>query len=326
MNNEFTNYMTNNGFLTGYGWNSKGVVYIENERDCRFWESIFNITHPGAYEFKASFRHDCSRGKDALKELIPGLNKQCLLALDGDFDYICEEYREISRYFKSGYLIHTFSYSRESVIFSKSQLIRLNDSIRLAESNNLDIISIIEYISKTQYKSLVGYLYLINKKPSLAQNIDLHKALKSCQFRNIFNYDFSCNEKELASLKRSTESLEEEIYAKIDAAGHDFSEFVEESRKKGLNEVTAYRYISGHILHDNVILPLYTRIKFLMQRKDILKINALEGDDEQKNQMRQGVINYYKQSCQLKTLINNLSICANDEVYSMILDKVNQIH
>ena len=41
MDNQFTNYLTDERYVTSYGFNQKGIVYIENEMDYRFWEEIF---------------------------------------------------------------------------------------------------------------------------------------------------------------------------------------------------------------------------------------------------------------------------------------------
>ncbi|MXD28381.1 hypothetical protein FQZ90_27425, partial [Escherichia coli] len=80
----FTSYFTNPKYVTNYTFNGKGLIYIENERNYVLWESIFNAHFDGMYEIKASIKNDGRRGKDALLELIPTLNKNSLLDIDGD--------------------------------------------------------------------------------------------------------------------------------------------------------------------------------------------------------------------------------------------------
>lgn len=45
MDNQFTNYLTDERYVTSYGFNQKGIVYIENEMDYRFGRrSLTNST------------------------------------------------------------------------------------------------------------------------------------------------------------------------------------------------------------------------------------------------------------------------------------------
>ena len=326
MDNQFTNYLTDERYVTSYGFNQKGIVYIENEMDYRFWEEIFNEFHPNKYDFKASFKHDGTRGKDALMELIPSLNKSCILAIDGDFDYICPNHREFGKHFSNPYVIHTHSYSRESVIYSKSQLISLKSKLRRDEQNQIDVISFIEKISHLQYSTLVGYLFLLNTQRQLSNNIDPHKALKSCEFRKLINYDFTLNEDALLCLEQETLKLENEIYQHIDKQSKKFIDFVEELSEKGLNSKTSYRFISGHVLEGNIILPFFTRMKFLMEKSSVRNVSSSEESKKNKANSISSIINYYKTKCGIKTLINNLSICKEDEICSMIRKKVSQIN
>ena len=38
----FEDYLTNSSYAKAYGFNGKGIIYIENERDLSFWEKIIS--------------------------------------------------------------------------------------------------------------------------------------------------------------------------------------------------------------------------------------------------------------------------------------------
>ncbi|KHT37970.1 DUF4435 domain-containing protein [Pectobacterium brasiliense] len=326
MSRQFTDYLTNANYVRGYNFNQKGIVYIENERDYVFWESLFNECHPGKYEFKSSFKNDGTRGKDILKKIYLNLNEFCLAAVDGDFDYICSSFREISRMLTSQYVVHTYCYSRESAIFSQSKINELVSKVRLTDKCSFDVFYLIKNISNLQYDLLIGYLFLLEQDIDLAKEFNPHRPLKKCEFRKIINKNFTVNEKVLQNLASDTHALKEDVYKKIDTSSSAFQEFKANATAKGFRPETTYRYISGHVLNDNIILPLFTRLKYLMELKSIANISSENTKPEDKKNMIAGVRKHYRESCRLKTIINGLTLCENDEIYIKIKEKISSIH
>ncbi|WMQ89916.1 hypothetical protein RCR42_27015 (plasmid) [Enterobacter hormaechei] len=326
MDNNFTSYFTNPKYVTNYNFNGKGMIYIENERDYVFWESIFNAHFDGMYEIKSSIKNDGRRGKDALLELIPTLNKNCLLAIDGDFDYISECDYRFGKFMSNAYVLHTHSYSRESAVFSKSKIDEVVSKLRLTLPCTFDVNKPIQIISKIYFKALVGFLYLMRKNRDLAINIDIHKPIKKCEFRKYINNDFTSNDKIIQEMTSLLEPIENEIYSYIDERSIEFSSFVEQANRKGLKEDSAYRFISGHVLNDNILLPMLARIKFLMERQSFRSIASEDTSKENKSNMISAIKNHYRDNCKVKTIITHLNLCANDEISKMINSKVSAIH
>lgn len=326
MDKNFTSYFTNPKYVKNYKFNGKGLIYIENERDYVFWESIFNTHFDGMYEIKASIKNDGRRGKDALLELMPTLNKSCLIAIDGDFDYISECNYRFGRFMSNAYVLHTHSYSRESAIFSKTKIDEVVGRLRLTSPCAYDIKEPIQIISKEYFKPLIGFLYLMRKNRELAISIDIHKPIKKCEFRKYINNDFTSNDKVIEEMRSLLEPIKNEIYSYIDEDSLEFSSFIEEANHKGLTEESAYRFISGHVLNDNILLPILTRIKFLMERQSFRSVASENTNKENKSNMMAAIKNHYRENCRLKTIITSLHLCANDEIGKMINLKVSSIH
>ncbi|EKY3879198.1 DUF4435 domain-containing protein [Enterobacter hormaechei] len=326
MSDQFTDYLTNPDYIVSYGYNQKGIVYIENERDYIFWESIFEELHPGKYDLKATFSNDATRGKDILRNIANGLNKYCLAAVDGDFDYICGSFREISNLLQNDYVLHTHCYSRESAILSEDKFDELASKIRLTKKCVLPVREMLRNISETQFEMLVGYLFLLEKNIDLVREFNPHRPLKTIQFRRLINNGFEIDEGVINNLIKNTNALKSLIYEKLDTASAEFRDFIAACEAKGLRPDTAYRFISGHVLSDNIILPIFTRIKFLMQKQSIDEILASGVDGEVKINLISSVRNHYRDNCRLKTIINGLSPCANDEIILRIKSKVSNVH
>lgn len=271
MIDQFTNYLTNPDYIVSYGYNQKGIVYIENERDYIFWESIFEELHPGKYDLKATFSNDTTRGKDILRNILNGLNKYCLAAVDGDFDYICGSFREISNLLQNDYILHTHCYSRESAILSEEKFDELASKVRLTKKCALPVKELLLNISETQYEMLVGYLYLLEKNVDLVREFNPHRPLKNIQFRRIIKNGFEIDDDVINNLVNDTNALKSSIYEKFDTASTEFGDFIAASKAKGLRPETAYRFISGHVLSDNIILPIFTRINSLCRNKQLMK-------------------------------------------------------
>ena len=166
----------------------------------------------------------------------------------------------------------------------------------------------------------------MKKNRDLAINIDIHKPIKKCEFRKYINNDFTSNDKIIQEMTSLLEPIENEIYSYIDERSIEFSSFVEQANRKGLKEDSAYRFISGHVLNDNILLPMLARIKFLMERQSLRSIASEDTSRENKTNMISAIKNHYRDNCKVKTIITHLNLCANDEISKMIHSKVSAIH
>lgn len=63
-----------------------------------------------------------------------------------------------------------------------------------------------------------------------------------------------------------------------------------------------------------------------MQKQTIDEILASGVDGEAKINLVSSVRNHYRNNCQLKTIINGLSPCVNDEIILRIKSKVSNVH
>ncbi|UXJ04240.1 DUF4435 domain-containing protein [Morganella morganii] len=138
---------------------SRGILYVENPSDRLFWENVIAHVCPEQYSVK-SFSLDNAPGKRSLEKEYSKLHRFYIVGVDGDFDYLCPSRHEFANSLNSNpYVIHTFTYSRENVIFNMPSVIDISN--RLAFRHHLinDCVSALTEYSKIIFPALSFFLF-----------------------------------------------------------------------------------------------------------------------------------------------------------------------
>lgn len=328
---DFEHYLTDSSYARAYGFNGKGLIYVENERDCAFWEEIIEATNPEQYEIKRSITDDeKSRGKRRLERLYGQLNESVLVAIDADFDYLCPNKSDSSSYVSGNYILHTFSYSRESVMCNEETINDTIKKIRFYEKANFSINDVLIKYSSLCYKTLPPFLFLLNNRNDLANEQSFHDDLTINQsketplFKNNFEFNFGIFEAIDVKTSLRLERYMAEITSKNMLA--DYVLFKDEILKLGLNEGSAYRFISGHLLYENLILPILKKIKSNLLTIEVENVKFLhEGDSQAIKENVAGLRNHFTEKCSYITMMENCEKTKKDPIYLSILDKALKI-
>lgn len=329
---DFEHYFTDPSYAQAYGFNSKGLIYVENERDCAFWEEVLEATNPNQYDIKRSIaENNMARGKRSLEKLYSSLNPRVIVAIDADFDYLCPQNTEYSKYVSGNYILHTFSYSRESVMCNINAINDTIKKIRLYEKSNFDIENVMRNYSIICYKALPKFLFLFNLRNDNVNESSFHDDLTICPSKELplflddfnFNYDIFrvLDEKVEARLTRYDEVIES------DNLHEDYSFFLEHLSKLGFNEENAYRYISGHLVYENLILPIFKNLKSSLLKIEIEKIKeTYRGNSKAIKDNIAGVHAHFSEKCSYVTLLENCEKIKADNIYMKILEKAKNIN
>lgn len=314
---DFSNYLTNSNYVKAYGFNNKGIVYIENERDLSFWEKMINEIHPERYEFKRAVIEGSSiRGKRALEKLYENLNEDVLVAIDSDFDYLSPNRNKYSKHVNENkFLLHTFSFSRESVLCNPKTLNHVLSCIKYFIPSDYKFDAFIIKLSKICYNYLLPFCYLMEKNIFVIDEADFHKPLSS--IKNEFHLQ-DWPEAE-SKIKELTQKLMEKITNQI-----EYKEFVNFLHSLGVNEETAYRYISGHVLKDDIIDTIIHDITIDLKNSEIEVIKK-ECTGKMIHDRIKALRNHFESSCSFNTLLENSNTIEDDEVYIKIITKIKSI-
>lgn len=327
----FSDYVMNENYTKAYGFDGKGLVYIENERDSCFWESIFDSVFPGKYTVKSSIHpSSISRGKRKLEKFYSHANEFALIAIDSDFDYPCQDRNDYSKHINSKYILHTHSYSRESVICNPAAINETIKRIRFSKKSNFDISIFLERYSEICFYSLPPFLFLLNNRFPNIREKDFHDDLNIREKKgnpmiidgDTFNFSLLEDNKSRV-LERK---LKYEKIIKENGLDDEYANFLVSLENLGITKKTAYRYISGHVLYKSVIIRIIKGIKSRLMKAEIDKAKS-DAANAGKSEISlvNGIENHFSTKCSIESILDNSEKILSDEIYLKILDKVRKV-
>lgn len=318
MAQSFSDYRHNSQYLQGFSALTKQgiLVYVEDESDIPFWSNILGKNYSvRVYSKKIDERWEKVRGKGTLLKLAEQglLNEQQRIAIDADFDYLCPNYRSDGKIIQQHgqYIYHTFVYGRESIVYSHNYLnYFVKNKLYYSHDVELqfDFMEFIELYSKLCYKPLTYFLYL--REYHKIEQIDLNqwgKYQSNCKsgkknsdfWKCFFVFDHFCDIRDLITneLKVNHDLVKKLM---IDINGFceqlsksefliksEYQDFINELDERGLNEKNACYFINSHIFEDEIIKPIFDKLKTIIHQKEI--DNVINQDVSRKN----AVINHY---------------------------------
>lgn len=317
--NDFSSYFTNPNFITNLGWNGKGIVYVENETDISFWESILDSAQISQnYEIQACTNGSSARGKPALKRFFQGANKKVLFAIDSDFDFIAPNHSEDSIAVNSNaYVIQTRTYSMESIKCNHKTLEDVSKKIRYGQQYNWRIADFIMEFSKIIHEPLVIYTYCLeNRIDTKLQKNEFCRELIPDEIGNHFNQD--ALPKFRTKIKELTASL-----PKIEE--NTLSKFKEDLSKKNLTEKNCYKFINGHNLLDSIAKPILLSIKREVEKAAIENAKTQYKEGQALNDKIREIRGHLQSKCGIDTLIHCDSHFMKDDHFQEIVSYIKEI-
>lgn len=314
----YTSYLSNPSYLRAYT-NSDGVVYVENESDVLFWTELFSCALPQKkYKITPSTKsNDPTRGKRAIEALYPNLNPSALAAVDSDFDYLTPNRNEQSRQLiENKYVIHTFSFSRESILCSD---IILNNSLSKTIfyfEPAFCFKETLNHLSKLAYRCLPLFLYGLNNCVTNLPENELHDKISAA----FSPYLESMNP---ADIKQSIiDDFLVDLSKKINKQ-QEYNTYITYLESCHLTEENAYRFISGHYLMNKVAETLFKNEIRKLKVKECARIKAeATGKTTLIKERMEQMHNHFSTRCSFHSLIENNKQLINDFFYKKIIEKI----
>lgn len=290
--------------------NSSGILYVEDINDLSFWSLFFDDKE---YEIKLfqNEQNQCVTGKLELQKYYSECHKYLLIAVDGDYDYLCENDKEAKIMCDSPFVIHTYSYSKESVIYHSDYIDSILENVRLYNNySHFKSSDFLNEISKIIFPLLVIKLYEINtqnQKELRKEKISkLNKLLKDLLDVRGEKIDYVLS-KDGCIINNYFDELSKKVSLHLNNISIDFNDehvksFKENLHEKGLREENAYRFIDGHTLEDNIVIPFMRGIHG--RRKKYEEDNLPEYIDSQKVQRIGQIHNHFNRKCDIETLLS----------------------
>ena len=337
---EFQNFVDDENYLGALFevyFDSIGVAYVEDRSDINFWSLIIDKKK---YKIKVFTRDNgcCYYGKDTLEKQYDTANKHCIIAVDGDFDYICPISDNARKMISNPYILHTFGYGRESILYNYKFLNEVVNKFVFSQGVQFDIINLINLISEEHYDSLVMYLFLrkFDNKRLLSncggadkfhEKLELHHD-KFKSLVVLYENSLILNKEAFEIIQNNLRSLESELYSLIEGnfSKSELDLYKKELVNLGLTPKSTYRYINSHILEERIILPILRNIKECQKKKEIDSIiEAYETDADTVRCRKQQIQKHFDIKCGIDTIVHSESLTISnyldDDLFKRMSEK-----
>jgi len=298
----------------------KGIIHIEDATDRLFWTKVVNTVCPGRYEIKP-FSQPGSEGKRKLEQQYQHLNKDYLIAVDSDYDYLCPDKNDYAAELNANpFVLHTFCYSRESFIHTPEAIESLTDCIYLHEKTHSHIQEALRRFSITVYDALLVFSWLHNHEPQRYNESDFNQCLKLPAGVFILNDSLDVNEAAFEVLSQTVQRYTD-VHAALISDRESFAHHSDALRSRGVTPESALLFINGHHLLDGIFRPVYERFIRKSKRKDNEWVDnhyPVGENRSRKNQVR----SHYEENCRANQLISRCESYTSSPFWQRITQKL----
>lgn len=303
---DLTDFMRRPDFIRIYtgiesSGSQKGIIHIEDATDRLFWKKVVNAVCPDRYDIKP-YSQPGSEGKRQLEKLYQHLNKDYLIAVDSDYDFLCPDKSEFSAELNANpFILHTFCYSRESFIHTPENVDDLTDCIHLHEKTHSHIQEALRRFSITVYDALLIFSWLHNQNQQQFKESVFNECFRLPDGVYLLDENLEVNETAFNNLSQSVKHYTE-VHADLISDKESFERHETAIRERGITPENALLFINGHDLLDGIFRPAYERFISKSRKKDNEWVEANYPVSEvrpRKNQVR----NHYEDNCRVQQLL-----------------------
>ena len=328
-NSQFGDYFTNPNFVGGYNAIKegkkeafkKGMVYVEDDSDISLWKKFINQILPNKYNFTTatSSKGNKAEGKRVLEKMYPKANIKVLFAVDADYDFLTSNL-DISHAFRDNpFILHTYSFSKESVMLEKTQLDNFIQKCQHTQSHNADLEKFLVLFSEVAFDGLIKYLAFIKQ-----HNFQI---IEYNEFHQCFNIKSKIIVTDDLSLDNSV--IHEVVvnlshfFSQKNLAEADIQQMKVLFDSLNITRENAYRFISGHEIYD-LIEEVHEQLTKKLYDKEINSIKQNCTGKAIQERIKQ-VKRIFEQSFKLATFCNTYVPNEQDEIHQRILEQVQKI-
>lgn len=300
-------------------------VYVEDEKDIWFWECFIEKYYPKQYRVQVLGQQ---QGKGILKKHYHFACKEALIAVDSDFDYLCPNLASGEILHHNPYILHTFAYSKESVLLEKSYLQEFVRRVKHTISHEVDIDKFITKFSYTIYDGLIHFIYL--KHNGINFNIEkfeenFHKCF------DLMGKQFIIHDKQEKQAKviideSLLDTIQDEFnkfFSQYPLIQQDKSMIQTQLENYGLTKENAYRFISGHVF-ERLVFTILKQLtdELFKQEQALIKMNF---QGQAIGERIKSLHTIFTENFQLPTQLRHYPICPTDEIHQKICQKIQAI-
>lgn len=260
----------------------KIVAYVESYDDIYFWRSVLEDFENDKFYFEVMLpsRTTLGKGKKTVltNQLGPALGRYMLACVDADYDYLMQDLNSSTRFINHNpYVLHTYVYAIENYQCYAPSLHGVCVKATLNDRRMIDVEGFLRDFSNIVWPLFVWSVWVYRSGN--------YREFTLTDFANIVGF----RDVNLFHLERTLELVKRRVNRKIavlqrrfQQAKREYGPLKRELETLGVTPETTYLYIQGHMLFDNVVLPLLNPLCMQLRKEREREIRRLAGHDTQR--------------------------------------------
>lgn len=297
------------------------VAYVESFDDVFFWRNVLGHFEDNtiAFEVMLPSRDSLAKGKKvAIASMLAGkLGQNMIACVDADYDYLMQGATESSRTVcENPYVFHTFAYAIENFQCYAPSLRGVCVMATLNDRNAFDFESFITAFSRTVYPLFVWNIWCYRSGH--------HREFSMADLCSVF----AMREVNLLHPSRAIDILRRNVNRTLSAlqrrypqAKSEYSKLKDELRTLGVTPESAYMYIRGHDIFDNLVSPLVGRVCEVLRREREREIQRLAANSLQ---LQNELAGYRHSTASAELTLRKQTGFYDAPQYHQILEKVGR--
>lgn len=264
------------------------IAFVESYDDVLFWRSVLEEFESPTLHFEVMLPSRTSLGKGKKLALANKLGEGLIACVDADYDYLMQGCTEIShRVITDPYVFHTYVYAIESY---QCYAPGLHSACVMSTLNDREVIDLEEFMrqfSVAVWPLLVWSIWCY--RHGAFKQFSIYDMAEAVGFHEVNLYH---PEKTLEFLGRHIHKAINWLQHTFPEARKDYAALRQELQQLGITPETAYLYIQGHTLFNNVVVPLLAPVCTVLRRERENEIKRLACHETQ----RQNELSCYQHS------------------------------
>lgn len=260
------------------------VAYVESYDDVAFWRTLLAGFEDEEHYFQVMLPSATSLTKGKKMVLMNTLNteelgKSLIACVDSDYDFLLQGNTFVSRQINSNpYIFQTYGYAIESFHCYAESLHEVCVEATLNDRVIIDFPAFMKRYSQIAYPLFLWNIWFYRQRDT--HTFPMYD-FNSCTHLRDVNVDHP--ERALDRMQHAVSSKLSELRAHFPKLVDEVQVLGEELKKLGLTPDTAYLYIQGHHIMDNVVMKLLVPVCAVLRREREEEIKRLAEHEEQFN-------------------------------------------
>lgn len=259
------------------------VAYVESYDDVAFWRTLLSCFEDGTRYFQVMLPSATSLAKGKKMVLMNALDtkelgRSLIACVDSDYDFLLQGATGVSRKInRNPYIFQTYAYAIENFQCYAESLHGVCVQATLNDRHVVDFPAFMRRYSQTAYPLFLWNVWFYRNHDT--DTFPMHDFNACVRLQEVdLKHPYACLDKLKAVVKAKLAELCTRFpqhVEQVDALGEELAQL-------GLTPDTAYLYMQGHHIMDNVVLRLLIPVCTLLRREREQEIKRLAGHDEQR--------------------------------------------